>query len=170
MDDPRYPIGKYTPPAEISPSHIEGWIAEVESFPARFRSAVAPLTEAQLETPYRSGGWTIRQVVHHVADSHLNAYVRFKLALTEDVPTIKPYDEKRWANLPDTAVVPVEVSLHLLSALHTRWAALLRALSPTDFDRTFQHPEHGPMRLDRTLGMYVWHGNHHLAHIANTRF
>ncbi len=127
------------------------------------------LTPAQLDTPYRPGGWTVRQVVHHVPESHMNAYVRFKLALTEDEPVIKPYDEARWAMLPDIAVAPVEASLALLEALHLRWVALLESMTNAEFTRRFQHPELGPVRLDQSLASYAWHGRHHVAHITSLR-
>jgi hypothetical protein len=133
------------------------------------RAAVAGLTTAQLDTAYRPGGWTVRQVVHHVPDSHLNAYVRFKLALTENAPTIKPYDEAAWARLPDTASTPIEVSLDLLESLHARWVRLLEAMTDSDFARQFHHPESGTMRLDTYLSGYAWHCRHHLAHITQLR-
>ena len=133
------------------------------------RAAVAGLTPEQLDTPYRPGGWTVRQVVHHVPDSHINSYVRFKLALTEEEPTIKPYDEARWAKLADTATTPVEVSLTLLDSLHSRWVPLLQSLTEADFARQFRHPELGMVRLDRNLALYAWHGKHHVAHITSLR-
>ena len=132
-------------------------------------AAVAGLDDRQLDTPYRPGGWTVRQVVHHYADSHANSYVRFRLALTEDAPVIKPYDEQRWAELPDAKSAPISVSLTLLSALHQRWVLLLRSLDDQTFARTFIHPELGEMRLDKTLGLYAWHCHHHVAHITNLR-
>jgi uncharacterized damage-inducible protein DinB len=130
---------------------------------------VKGLTDEQLDTPYRSGGWTVRQVVHHVPDSHLNSYVRFKLALTEDNPTIKPYEEGRWAELSDSNSTPVEVSLTLLESLHDRWVRLLRSLTPEQWKRTFRHPELGEMTLEKTLALYAWHGKHHVAHITELR-
>jgi uncharacterized damage-inducible protein DinB len=135
----------------------------------RLRAAVAGLSQEQLDTPYRPGGWTVRQVVHHVPDSHLNSYVRFKLALTEDAPTIKPYDEALWAQLPDAAATPIETSLALLEALHHRWVRMLESTSETDFLRAFRHPEIGMIRLDQNLAMYAWHGKHHVAHITSRR-
>jgi uncharacterized damage-inducible protein DinB len=145
------------------------WIADVAETPAKLRAAVAGLTAAQLDTPYRPGGWTVRQVVHHVPDSHINAYVRFKLALTEDVPVIKPYDESEWAKLPDTSSTPIEVSLNLLEALHERWVRLLQAMNEAEFARQFRHPEIGTMSLGTYLAGYSWHGKHHVAHITRLR-
>jgi len=162
----RYPLGRFAPPEDVSPPRVDAWIEEIERFPAALRSVIEPLSREQLDTPYRPAGWTVRQVVHHLADSHLNSFVRFKLALTEDRPTIKPYFEDRWAELPDTARVPVEVSLRLLEALHTRWVGLLRALGPADLRREFVHPESGPVRLDAYIALYAWHGRHHLAHVT----
>lgn len=167
--DLRYPIGRFNRESEITPAKIAGWIDEVAAAPAALRAAVAGLTPEQLNTPYRPGGWTVRQVVHHLPDSHLNSYVRFKLALTEDDPVIKPYAEDRWAELHDARTAPVETSLVFLEALHQRWVALLRALTPPDFARTFRHPERGQMRLDDTLALYAWHGRHHVAHITGVR-
>jgi uncharacterized damage-inducible protein DinB len=141
----------------------------IAGLPARMRRAVAGLTDQQLNTPYREGGWTVRQVVHHVPDSHLNAYIRFKLAVTEQNPTIKPYDETAWAQLKDSELTPIEVSLALLESLHARWTVLLRSLSESDFQRKFVHPESGPHDLDWLLGLYAWHGNHHVAHITGLR-
>ncbi len=170
VTDLRYPIGKYAPPAEITDAQRAAWIDEVAHAPDALRMAVRGLTAEQLDTPYRPGGWTVRQVVHHLPDSHLNAYTRFKLALTEEEPTIKPYAEDRWAELADTREVPIEVSLTLLEALHERWVALLRAMSAADFRRTYRHPEHGRIyRLDEVLGLYAWHGRHHTAHITTLR-
>jgi len=136
------------------------------ALPHRFRNAVSGLSDTQLSTPYRDGGWTVRQLIHHVPDSHLNAYIRCKLALTEDSPTIKPYDQEAWANLADSALTPAEVSLSLLEAVHTRWVTLLRALTPDDFQRKFNHPETGVQSVDSTVAFYAWHGNHHLGHIT----
>ena len=144
-------------------------IDAIAATPANLRSAVRGLSEAQLDTPYRLGGWTVRQVVHHVPDSHSNAYTRFKLTLTEDVPTIKPYDEGAWAKLDDTRTTPIETSLAMMDALHDRWVRLLRSLGPADFARTLNHPENGIMNLDQLLALYAWHGAHHVAHITNLR-
>jgi len=167
--DLRYPVGRFKSPAEITPAHRAEWLNDLEELPGKLSAAVAGLDDRQLDTPYRPGGWTVRQVVHHYVDSHANSYVRFRLALTEDNPTIKPYDEQRWAELPDAKSAPVGVSLTLLSALHQRWAFLLRTLDDQAFARTFVHPENGEMRLDQTLGLYAWHCHHHVAHITNLR-
>jgi uncharacterized damage-inducible protein DinB len=164
--DARYPIGRFQPPSEIDPHHREQWIAEIERLPADLRRAVEALPAERLDTPYREDGWTVRQVVHHVADSHLNAYVRFRLALTEDEPTIKPYVEASWAELEDARTLDPEVSLRLLEALHARWVALLRSLEEDGFRRRFRHPEHGRTpTLEQTLALYAWHGRHHVAHV-----
>src|SRR3982751_4123785 len=142
-DDLRYPVGRYQPPDMISPEQRAEWIDEIEALPRKLKQTVSSLNEKQLDTPYRPGGWTVRQVVHHVPDSHLNAYIRFKLALTEDVPTIKPYDEQSWANLADSKNTPVETSLTLLESLHQRMAILLKSMKPEDFARKLNHPERG---------------------------
>jgi uncharacterized damage-inducible protein DinB len=169
MNDPRYPIGLYAPVPEPDRATLTGWIDQVAGAPEVLRAAVRGLDDAQLDTPYREGGWTLRQVAHHVPDSHLNAYVRFKLALTEDAPTIKPYDETLWADLPDSRA-PVEGSLVLLERLHERWVRLLRAMSAAEFARTFRHPDvDAPVTLARTLGLYAWHGRHHPAQITTLR-
>jgi uncharacterized damage-inducible protein DinB len=169
MTEPRYPIGKFTYDAPPSEEQREKLIDDVANAPANLRAAVRGLSPQQVETPYRDGGWTVRQVAHHVPDSHMNAYIRFKLALTEDAPTIKPYMEDRWAELSDSQSTPVEVSLALLDALHDRWVRLLRSMQPQDWKRTFRHPELGVMPLDKTLAMYAWHGRHHVAHITELR-
>ena len=163
--DLRYPIGRYGPPATIGAAQVAEWIAAIEQLPAALRTTVEPLNAAQRATPYRPGGWTVHQVVHHVADSHLNSYVRFRWALTEERPTIKDYDEKSWAELPDVAELPLEVSLDLLAGLHRRWTALLRLLTPAQLARELVHPQGGPIALDANIGLYAWHGAHHLAHI-----
>ncbi|HZS54284.1 MAG TPA: bacillithiol transferase BstA [Bryobacteraceae bacterium] len=168
-DNLRFPVGRYAPPAAITPEDRAAWIAELESLPRKLTEAVRGLSDNQLDTPYRPGGWTVRQVVHHLPDSHLNSYVRFRLALTENSPTIKPYEEAAWAELPDAKSGPVEPSLSLTDALHRRWVSLLRSLRDEDFSRTFVHPEHGPIKLDWTLGLYAWHCRHHVAHIAELR-
>jgi hypothetical protein len=167
--DLRYPVGRYTPPEPITAAHRPDWIEQIGHAPAALRDAVRGLSDAQLDTPYRPGGWTVRQVVHHLPDSHLNAYIRFKLALTEDEPTIKPYDEARWAVLEDGRNGPPDASLAMLDGLHARWVRLLRSLGARDFARTFNHPEHGKLTLDWVLGMYAWHGRHHVAHITFLR-
>jgi len=166
--DLRFPIGKWISPATLSPADRSALIDELTTLPARLRAASTDLTDAQLDTSYRPGGWTLRQLVHHVADSHLNGYVRAKLALTEDTPTIKPYDEARWAELPDSAA-PIEVSLRLLESVHERWVTLLRALPAESFARPYHHPESGRQSLDASLSNYVWHGKHHLAHLTGLR-
>jgi len=171
MNDLRYPIGKFALAAgEITAEQRAAWITEIAELPAKFRGIVQGLTDAQLDTPYRPGGWTVRQVVHHVPDSHLNAYIRFKLALTEDNPTIKPYEEALWAELPDTKGTLIGVSLVMLEALHRRWVTLLRSMSEQQWSRTFFHPEQKKsLRLDGVLAMYAWHGKHHTAHITGVR-
>ena len=168
--DLRYPVGKFVRPKSLTPAERKAAIRAVADAPGLLRAAVKGLTDAQLDTPYRPGGWTVRQVVHHVPDSHMNAYVRFKLALTEDVPTIKPYDEAKWAELEDGRSKLVEDSLALVEALHSRWVFLLERLKPSDFDRTVNHPEWDkPMSLDHLLALYAWHGAHHTAQITSLR-
>ena len=169
-DDLRFPIGPFTYARPATAEERRQRIAQIERTPAELRAAARGLSAAQLDTPYRPGGWTVRQVVHHVPDSHLNAVIRFKLALTESSPTIKPYDEARWAELGDVAGTPVEVSLRLLDALHERWVVLLRSLAPAEFERTLVHPErNATMTLDEVLALYAWHGPHHTAHITRLR-
>jgi len=165
----QYPVGKFRRPEKVSEEQRQASIGSIAETPARLRSAVAGLSPAQLATPYRPGGWTVRQVVHHLPDSHMNSYVRFRLALTEDEPTIKPYDEARWAELTDAKTAPIEASLALLENLHERWVALLRSLSAADWTRTFRHPEMGVMTLEQNLALYDWHGRHHVAHITSLR-
>jgi uncharacterized damage-inducible protein DinB len=167
--DPRYPIGKAEMPDQLTAGERLDLIAQIAETPARLREAVAGLNDEQLATPYRPGGWTVRQLVHHVPDSHMNAYVRFKLALTEDQPAIKTYEEARWAELPDSRSLPVEGSLVLLESLHARWTALLRALPEADFARTCKHPDWGLINLNQLLGLYAWHGRHHVAHVTALR-
>jgi len=169
MTDPCYPVGKFTYSGPLTETQRQEAISAIAETPANLRAAVKGLSDAQLDTPYREGGWTVRQVVHHVPDSHLNSYIRFKLALTEDEPTIKPYFEDRWADLADTKATPVEVSLTLLESLHNRWVRLLRSLKPEDWKRAFRHPELGAMTLEKTLALYQWHGRHHVAHITELR-
>ncbi len=169
MSDPRYPIGKFVydgPPTQAQRSDL---ISSIEQTPAALRAAVKGLTPQQLDTPYREGGWTVRQVVHHVPESHMNAYIRFKLALTEEEPTIKPYAEDLWAKLPDVQAVPIEVSLALLDSLHVRFVEILRGMQNDDWKRTFVHPEQGVVPLERNLGLYAWHGRHHVAHVTELR-
>jgi hypothetical protein len=167
LDALRYPIGRFSYEGPYSTGQHQALIDELEAYPGHLRRVVTPLTDMQLDAPYRPHGWTLRQVVHHVADSHMNGYVRTKLALTEQNPTIKPYEEARWADLRDTAAVPVLTSLHPLDALHARWVAVFRSLTEADFERTYYHPANqATVPLDRQLGEYVWHGKHHLAHIT----
>jgi uncharacterized damage-inducible protein DinB len=169
MDDLRFPIGKFALDPTPTPDKQAAWIRQIAEAPALMRAAVKGLNERQFDEPYRPGGWTVRQVVHHVPDSHLNAYCRFKLALTEDNPTIKAYDEDAWAKIADTTATPPDVSLTLLEALHLRWVVLLESMTPADFDRPLQHPERGPMTLDWMLQVYAWHGRHHAAHVTALR-
>ncbi len=167
--DLSYPIGKFEYSGSSTDADRARYIEEIAATPHRLRSAVSGLTAAQLDTPYRPGGWTVRQVVHHLPDSHLNAYVRFKLALTEDEPLIKTYEEALWAETPEIKSTPIETSLMLLESLHLRWVELLQKLTPADYQRKLRHPEMGTMALDRYLAMYAWHGNHHIAHITHLR-
>jgi hypothetical protein len=169
MTDLRYPIGKFHYEGPLTEETKQKYLADIEQTPAHLRTAVKGLSDQQLDTPYRPEGWTVRQLTHHVPDSHLNAYIRFKLALTEDEPTIKPYAEDRWAKLADTQTTPVEVSLTMLDSLHARWIRLLRSLKPDDWKRTFRHPELGLMPLEKNLALYSWHGRHHVAHITALR-
>jgi hypothetical protein len=162
----KYPIGHFSRPDLITNEIISQWIEDIASFPGRLRNIITGLSDDQLNLTYRPGGWTILQVIHHCADSHMNSFIRFKLALTEDQPTIKPYYEDRWAELPDTKQITVESSLKILEGLHERWTHLLRALTKSDCARTFYHPEtKKTIRLDENIGIYAWHCNHHLAHI-----
>lgn len=169
MDDLRYPVGKFAFTEEVTDDKRQEWINEIAAAPAKLRAALAGLTAAQFDTPYREGGWTIRQVVHHLADSHLNGYTRIKLALTETDPTVKPIQEGLWAELPDARTARVETSLELLTALHERWAMTLRHMSAGDFSRAFVHPEMGRVTLDKALAVYAWHCRHHAAHITSLR-
>ncbi|HJR60279.1 MAG TPA: putative metal-dependent hydrolase [Vicinamibacterales bacterium] len=167
MTDLRYPVGTLTYDSDITPGKRTAWIRQIAEAPAALRAAVARLTEARLDLPYRPGGWTARQVVHHVPDSHLNAYIRFKWTLTEDNPTIKPYNQAAWATLADTRLTPVGASLDLLDAVHRRWVVLLESLKAEDWARPLVHPENGPMTLDQLLQLYAWHGRHHVAHVES---
>ncbi len=167
--DPRYPIGPFQWKGGLSEEERRGAIDDIAEAPAKLRAAVQGLSPQQLDTPYRPGGWTVRQVVHHVPDSHLNAYTRCKLALTEQQPTIKPYDQELWAKLEDSRSTPVETSLAMLAALHERWVVLLRSLQPADFARTLNHPELGVLTLEQLLALYAWHSRHHVAHITSLR-
>jgi uncharacterized damage-inducible protein DinB len=170
VTDLRYPIGVFTWDGVMTDARRAACVARIAAAPGLLRAAVAGLNDRQLDTPYRPAGWTVRQVVHHVPDSHLNAYIRMRLALTEDTPTIKPYDEARWAELRDARSAPIEVSLALLDALHVRWMSLLRELGPTECARGVRHPEHGRvMSVDELLALYAWHGEHHTAHVTALR-
>lgn len=169
MTDLRFPIGKFHFDGPLTNEQKEHAIDAIASTPANLRRAVKSLSESQLDTPYRPEGWTVRQVVHHMPDSHLNSYVRFKLALTEDEPTIKPYAEDRWAELADTKQTPIAVSLTLLDSLHDRWVRLLRSFGAEEWKRTFRHPELGTTTLEKALAIYAWHGKHHVAHITSLR-
>ncbi|HWP99783.1 MAG TPA: putative metal-dependent hydrolase, partial [Vicinamibacterales bacterium] len=169
MDDLRYPIGKFAPRAAIGEADRRALIDEIAALPGALGDAVWDLDDAQLDTPYRPGGWTVRQLVHHVADSHVNAYVRTRLALTEETPLVKTYEEAAWAELADARRLPVEVSLALLEALHRRWVALLDSLDPSMFRRRFRHPDLGELDLDLLLQLYAWHGRHHTAHVTALR-
>lgn len=169
MPDLSYPVGRFQRPDSLTDAQRSAAIDTIAAAPARFRAAIAGLNDQQLDTPYRPDGWTVRQVVHHVPDSHMNALTRFKLALTEDNPTIKPYDEKAWANLEDARSTPIETSLSLLDGLHDRWVRVLRAMKPADFARTLNHPESGKLTLDQMLALYDWHSRHHTAHVTGLR-
>lgn len=169
VSDLRYPIGKFTPVPGLTAAQRAKCIDEVAAAPGQFRRAVTGLTPTQLDTPYRDGGWTVRQVAHHVPDSHMNAYMRFKFGLTEEAPAIKTYEEKDWARTPEVATTPVDVSLALLDALHARWVTLLRAMTAEQFARTIKHPEWGTPSLDAMLALYAWHGRHHTAHVTSLR-
>ena len=169
VEELRYPIGRFQVPADVEKGHIQAWIRDIEALPGDLRQRVEPLSESQLNTRYRPEGWTIRQVVHHIPDSHMNSFIRFKWALTEDRPRIKAYDEERWAEFGDYSSVSVTVSLFLLESLHQRWVGLLRSLGPEDLEREFIHPETGSVtNLAENIGAYAWHGRHHLAHIEQT--
>ena len=169
MSDPRYPIGKFSYAGPLTAEQKQECLANIEQAPARLRAALRGLSDAQLDTPYLDGGWTLRQVAHHVPDSHMNSYIRCKLALTEDEPTIKPYMENLWAELPESKSAPIEVSLALLDSLHERWMLLLRQLTDADWKRTFRHPDLGLVSLEKNLALYSWHGRHHVAHVTNLR-
>lgn len=170
LDSLRYPIGKFIKPDTIIPAHRDEWIEAIAQFPESLASEVAGLSEVELQWPYRPEGWTIQQVVHHCADSHMNCLMRFKLALTEEQPTIRPYEEALWAQLADTTESPIVWSLQLLDGLHKKWVFLLKKMTDEDFERTFIHPEHGKVfSLKEALGMYAWHSNHHLAHVRQAK-
>ena len=165
----RYPIGKFTPQESYTTDEINALIARIESLPGRIESLVKNFNAAKFDTSYREDGWTARQVLHHIPDSHMNAYIRFKLALTEDEPTIRPYMEDRWAELPESKQAPIDVSLALLDSLHQRWTLVLRNISDADWKRTFRHPELGTLSLEKNLALYAWHGRHHVAHVTTLR-
>jgi hypothetical protein len=167
--DLRFPVGQFKLPESVTAAERAAFVEQIAETPANLRAAVRGLTDSQLDTAYRPGGWTVRQVIHHVPDSHLNSYTRFRLALTEEEPTIKPYREDQWAELPDARAMPVEVSLQLLESLHTRWVTLLRSLSDEQWKRAFRHPELGVVTLEQKAAMYAWHGRHHAAHITGLR-
>lgn len=167
--DPRYPIGKFQPQENYTSADIAAFIARIEALPAKLEAAVRGLNDQQLDTPYREGGWTVRQVVHHVPESHLNSYIRIKWTLTEETPLIKAYDEKRWAETEDVKL-PIDMSVNLLKALHVRWTAVMRTLTAEQLKREFTHPESKKnVPLDRLIHLYAWHGDHHLAHITSLK-
>jgi hypothetical protein len=166
VTDLRYPIGKFAPPETYTPGELDGFFNRIKRLPAQLEKALSTLTEEQIDTPYREDGWTVRQVVHHLADSHMNAYIRFKWALTEETPTIKAYDEKKWAETPETQAL-TQLSVALLKALHDKWVTLMRGMSAADWDKQFVHNQtHKTVRLAQVAGTYAWHGEHHLAHIT----
>jgi len=169
MTDLSFPIGKFHYTGTLSADDKQQLIEDIVRVPANLRAAVAGLSAQQLDTPYRPGGWTVRQVVHHVPDSHMNAYIRFKLGLTEDEPTIKPYEQQYWAELPDSKETPIEVSMAMLDSLHDRWVRVLRSITPEQRKRTFRHPELGVVGLEKNLALYAWHGKHHVAHVTELR-
>jgi hypothetical protein len=169
MTEPRYPLGRFSPPTEYTAERRAAFVRDLAAAPAAFRAAVEGLTTEQRLTPYREGGWTVAQVVHHVADSHMHAYARMKFAATEDVPTIKPYDERVWAGFADASDADVDPSLQIIESLHARWTSWLRHLPQKDYERGLMHPERGPMTIDRMVALYAWHGRHHVAHITELR-
>lgn len=169
MDDIRYPVGKFVFDKDVTPEKRKACIRDVAELPGKLRRALEGLSSAQKETPYRDGGWTVLQVVHHLADSHMNAFIRFKLALTENAPTIKAYNQDAWSQTADVLKADAGLSLSLIEGMHGRWAVVLSAMAPADFERTFMHPERGPMSLDQTLQTYAWHCRHHVAHILSLR-
>lgn len=169
VDDLRYPIGRFQRPASVSETERNAAIDAIAALPLQLRAAVQGWTDPQFDTPYRPDGWTVRQLLHHIPESHMNSFVRCKLALTEAEPVIKPYDEAAWANLPDATTAPVDLSLSLLDFLHQRWVLLLRSLDAVQWKRAFRHPDLGLMPLDVNVALYAWHGRHHLAHITQLR-
>jgi hypothetical protein len=168
-EDQRYPVGKFAGPVEQTPQQRHASIAILAALPENLRSAASDLTESQIDTPYREGGWTVRQLVHHVADSHINAYVRTRRALTEDWPTVSAYDENLWASLYDARTMPIEISLHLLEPLHRRWVALFESLTEDDWQRGYVHSENGRQKLAEVVQNYAWHCRHHVAHVTELR-
>ena len=169
MSDLRFPIGRFQIPVEFTDDLRKQHIQAIAKLPQQLADAIEGLSDQQLDTPYREGGWTVRQVVHHLADSHLNSYTRFRLALTEETPTIRPYDEKKWAELDDAKHASVSASLAILDGLHARWSSLLHSFSAGDWQKSFDHPETGMMSLDVATALYAWHGQHHTAHITTLR-
>jgi hypothetical protein len=170
LEQLKYPLGKFKMPADFTSASINTFISDIEGFPSLLRKEVETLNDEQLDTPYRPEGWTIRQVVNHCADSHMNSLTRFKLALTENNPTIKPYLEERWAELADSKTMPVQPALNMLEGLHTRWVVLLKSMTSSDFEKTFIHPQSGRIfKLNQTLALYTWHCKHHLAHITTIK-
>jgi hypothetical protein len=170
LDQLRYPVGKFAFKADADEKEIKQWISEIEQMPAHLKNAVKGLNDTQLNTPYREGGWSVRQVVHHLADSHMNAYMRFKLALTEDKPNIKPYLEKAWAEMEDSLNLPIDISVSILEPLHTRWVYMLKTIKGNQFDRSVFHPESKrEMTVKFLMALYAWHGKHHVAHITSLR-
>ena len=167
--DPRFPIGRFNPPSNAGDEARRRWISQIASLPDLLTLSVDGLSDPQLDTPYRAGGWTVRQVVHHLPDSHMNAYIRFRLSVTEDTPRIKPYDEKQWAELDDAKSGPIAPSLSLLRSLHDRWVRLLQSMTESDWGKAYEHPDNGRFPLTRALAMYAWHGEHHVAHITSLR-
>lgn len=169
MEELRYPIGRYEKKTSVSPRDVAKWIDEIEALPTDLRAAVSGLTDDQLDTPYRDGGWTVRQLIHHIADSHLNAYIRFKLGLTEDTPSIKPYQQDDWAKLPDSEM-PIAVSLDMLESIHKRWVKVLKSMDGEQLNREIYQPEYDKIIVLKSfIGNYAWHGKHHLAHITNLK-
>ncbi|MEM9859452.1 MAG: YfiT family bacillithiol transferase [Bacteroidota bacterium] len=169
LEQLRFPIGRFQKPERITSSNVKLWINQIETLPARFRNVAEHLSSEQLETAYRPDGWTLRQVIHHVPDSHVNSYIRFKWALTEENPTIKAYNEVAWAELSDYQTVPIETALSFLEILHARWVPVLKSLTSDDLDKTFIHPEHGKeVSLSSNIALYAWHGEHHLGHLVQT--
>jgi hypothetical protein len=168
-EDLRFPMGKFDSTQEVNSEMRSGFIQTIEVLPYKFRQAVKGLNNEQIDTPYRPEGWTVRQLVHHIADSHINSFCRFKLGLSEDTPTIKPYDEASWAEMADSKNAPIDLSLNMIDGVHARWALLLKSMSDADFDRNINHPERGSMSLNSMLSLYDWHSKHHTAHVTKLR-